>query len=380
MLEDDEAAQEQEQEAAGQEAPEQEAAGEVSEEAGEQEPQGEDNPEHPRHGINDIVAKVRAQRGAGAEEADEQQDEEPAPATPTEEQSEQQASSEEREQPQETPDDGPDLEQEIEMVVNGQAVKKKLKDIVTDAQKVGSAQQLYEEAAQMRAAAAAPQEQEPAPASTPEPSQEGKPDEAVADLVNAIRYGSEDEAVEAAQKLFAEGTAGQADEADVPDPGQMVEAVTHRVFAKTAVDEAGEHFGENYQDIAQDPDLMYVTARRIMHGRYTDLAKIGVPAEELNQMTPESLSERHLMEQMKGTVRSEKALYVEVADGIRDWRGGETPATPTEPVRESAEKLKADTPQPPAPASQKAQPGTPAPAPKTRSQVISEMAASRHQA
>ena len=275
----------------------------------------------------------------------------------------------------------------VEVTVNGQKMMKPLAEVIADAQKVQSATQMFEEAARMRAEAREQVQQlaaQPAEGDAPPedfPEGEGSQMD-IGELVQKLRYGSDEEAEDAAKKLFPQDTAGPSQQAGTPDPNEMVEAVTQQVFARQAVDEAGKAFSAEYPTIANDSDLMLIAGRKALQHRYQDLAKAGIPQEHLNALDEIQLTQLHMGEQQRGRVQSEKDLYIVVGKETSDWigvaRGAATPADQT--ARQDAQQRKTGKSQPPAPAARRASVGPEATESKSSSSVVQDMQRQRGQA
>jgi len=178
--------------------------------------------------------------------------------------------------------------------VNGKELELSTQELIDRAQKVEAADEYLKEAAgKLREAEAAK------PAAKPQPSVEDVVAKAVEErraLVRAIQMGTEDEAMEAIEKLQGRNV-----------PSVSADDVARTVDERLTFNDAVARFQTEYKDLAEDPVLLNIVLQRdkdlIAQGdkrtyweRYEDIGKnvrtwresIAKPAEKAETKKPES--------------------------------------------------------------------------------------------
>lgn len=195
---------------------------------------------------------------------------------------------------------------EIELVVYGTPIKKKVKDLKADAQKLLAADQKFEEAKRIAEEARellknAQSRRNPDPdlADQPEGEDNGKPrgrkdakadqpdiqmDDADLDsIVERIQVGDKEEgrqAVADLAKLIIKGKTSPIDESKVND---IVRANISRADTQREIDSALQRFSQQFPEIVGDDEFVDVAIRRVAKELRDDLKQQGVPDDLINK-------------------------------------------------------------------------------------------------
>ena len=350
-----------------------------------------------------------ARRKAEAGETDEAQDnpaadpaddgvDEPAPSAPTQAKAEPAA----------------DADPEIELVIYGQPIKKRLSEIKAEAQKSLAADQKLAEAkalvdevkalkdslAQRGPADGAEHHRDDAGQRAPKSTAKADDgehhsddlDEATLDsIVQRIQVGDQDEgrsAVKDIVEIIRKGNTSRIDETRVQ---QIVQGSLAQTETKREIDGAVARFSEKYPTLASDDEYLDVTLRRVSNELRSDLRANGYSDDDLAKIAdPRDLARMHAEVRRKGAqVRTYDALLDDVGKhlvtkfGLKEKPAGDQPpASQTPPQRQAStadrrvEMKRAAAAQPRA-AGARATTSTNAPRPKTYAEIVAEMARSR---
>ena len=219
--------------------------------------------------------------------------------------------------------------------VNGKELELTTEELVQRAQKVESADEYLKEASRKMREADSSKEVKP-PLPSPEDAT-AKANEDRRALVRAIQMGTEDEAMEAIEKLQAR-------------PSVSADDVARTVDERLTFNDAVSRFQKDYKDLAEDPVLLNIVLQR----------------------------DKELIAQ--GDKRSYWERYEDIGNSVRTWKEGLTKAATPEPEKPVSDKQARK-------ASASAVPqgaGTKAPAAvqdedreETSAEIISKMAKSR---
>lgn len=219
--------------------------------------------------------------------------------------------------------------------VNGKELELTTEELVQRAQKVESADEYLKEASRKMREADALKEVKPSLPSTEDAAAKAMEDRRA--LVRAIQMGTEDEAMEAIEKLQ-------------PRPSVSADDVARTVDERLTFNDAVSRFQKDYKDLAEDTVLLNIVLQR----------------------------DKEMIAQ--GDKRSYWERYEEIGNSVRTWKEGLTKAATPEPEKPVSDKQtrKASAPAVPQGA------GTKAPAAvqdedreETSAEIISKMAKSR---
>jgi hypothetical protein len=221
--------------------------------------------------------------------------------------------------------------------VNGKELELTTEELVQRAQKVESADEYLKEASRKMREAESAKEVKPTLPSPEDATAKAMEDRRA--LVRAIQMGTEDEAMEAIEKLQSRNV-----------PSVSADDVARTVDERLTFNDAVSRFQKDYKDLAEDPVLLNIVLQR----------------------------DKELIAQ--GDKRSYWERYVDIGDSVRTWKEGLTKAATPEPEKPVSDKQtrKASAPAVPQGA------GTKAPAAvqdedreETSAEIISKMAKSR---
>lgn len=221
--------------------------------------------------------------------------------------------------------------------VNGKELELTTDELVQRAQKVESADEYLKEASRKMREAESAKEIKPTLPSTEDVAAKAMEDRRA--LVRAIQMGTEDEAMEAIEKLQGRNV-----------PSVSADDVARTVDERLTFNDAVSRFNKDYKDLAEDPVLLNIVLQR----------------------------DKELIAQ--GDKRSYWERYEDIGNSVRTWKEGLTKAATPEPEKPVSDKQtrKASAPAVPQGA------GTKAPAvvqdedrEETSAEIISKMAKSR---
>lgn len=305
---------------------------------------------------------------------------------------------------------------EIELVVYGVPVKKKLSELKADAQKLLAADQKLEEAKRtaeearnLLKSAQSRRGQDPDEADQPEgdgdldtrPKSKAttadQPDIDLADadidsIVERIQIGDKEEgrsAVTDLVRILAKGNTSRLDERKVAD---IAAEVNTRTEIKKEIDTALEKFNATFPAIVKDDELVDVAVRRVHKELQADLKAAGLSDDDLSKITnPGDLARMHGEIRRKGgtKLRSYDAVLTAVGTHLQTKFGaalktedGDTPTTTQKPTQSAPQEttkvqqrveMKRSVPQQPRAAGAKAPGQGTAPPPKTPGQYVQEL-------
>jgi|GEM_PF-4258689 len=220
------------------------------------------------------------------------------------------------------------------------------------------------EVAQREAQMAQARAVEPNPASpgAPVPAPATQPNQSVpeltpAELARQVRYGTEEEAAEAFQKLIQAGR-GNA----TPDPEALAATVQQRIEAKTEFQTSLAEFGREYRDVVEDEGQAYYAAQMVQQIRQKD-AEHGVQRTPLETFKLAGDAARKWRERLVSRYAPQPAA------------NNPKPA-PAAATVQNRDARKAAMPQTPQAATARFAPARSAP-PKSASDVVAEMNRSR---
>jgi len=235
---------------------------------------------------------------------------------------------------EEEPEEQPEEQPKHKIKVNGKELELTTQELVERAQKVESADEYLKEAA--RKAREADVKKEPILPSPEDAAAKAREDRLA--LVRAIQMGTEDEALEAIEKLESRPPSVSADD------------VARTVDERLTFNDAVSRFQKDYKDLAEDPVLLNIVLQR----------------------------DKELIAQ--GDKRTYWERYEDIGNSVRTWKESLTKAATPEPEKPVSDKQtrKASAPAVPQGA------GTKAPAAvndedreETTGEIISKMAKSR---
>lgn len=308
-----------------------------------------------------------------------------------------------------------DDDAEIELVVFGTPIKKKLKDIKADAQKLLAADQKFDEATRLLKEAKA-LKNTPAQRDLDDPEHQpddvedratrgrtdrkSQPEHQPADeldataldsIVERIQVGDKDEgraAIADLVKLVTNGNTSRMDETKVRE---IVRADLHQVDTEKEIQVAIDKFAKQFPTIASDDEFSGVALQRVKKEMIADLKSTGISDETLSQIkNDKDLAVLHGRVRQSGAkVRTYDALLTDVGTHFSNKFGtlakspapNPTPAPkPTQPpvrnaAQERVEMKRAAAPQPRAAGARA--PAATAPKPKTHQEIIAEMRRAR---
>lgn len=309
-----------------------------------------------------------------------------------------------------------DDEAEIDLIVYGSTVKKKLKDLKADAQKLLAADQKFDEATRLLQEAKAirnapaqrgnadpehPLDDEPR-ATRGRNEQTSKPEhqpaddldaEALDSIVERIQVGDKDEgraALADLAKLIMKGNTSPLNETQVRD---RVRQELHQVDTEKEIKDAVDKFAKQFPTIASDDDFSGIALQRVERELKADLKAAGISDEALSKVSSrQDLAILHgRVRQSGGNVRSYDALLTDVGTHFSSKFGTLTkPATtqpspaptttkPTPPAQSAVQQrveMKRAAAQQPRAAGARA-PVAQGPRPKTPQEIIAEIRRSR---
>lgn len=306
---------------------------------------------------------------------------------------------------------------EIELVVYGVPVKKKLSELKADAQKLLAADQKLEEAKRtaeearnLLKSAQSRRGQDPDEADQPEgdgdldtrPKSKAttadQPDIDLADadidsIVERIQIGDKEEgrsAVTDLVRILAKGNTSRLDERKVAD---IAAEVNTRTEIKKEIDTALEKFNATFPAIVKDDELVDVALRRVHKELQADLKAAGLSDDDLSKVsTPGELARMHGEIRRKGgtNLRSYDAVLTAVGTHLQTKFGTAlTPSpavetqkkpTQTQPAASKVQQrvdMKRAAPQQPKAAGARTPIQSSGPRPKTPSEIVAEMRKAR---
>lgn len=305
---------------------------------------------------------------------------------------------------------------EIELVVYGVPVKKKLSELKADAQKLLAADQKLEEAKRtaeearnLLKSAQSRRGQDPDEADQPEgdgdlgtrpkskATKADQPDIDLADadidsIVERIQIGDKEEgrsAVTDLVRILAKGNTSRLDERKVAD---IAAEVNTRAEIKKEIDTALEKFNAAFPEIVKDDELVDVVLRRIQKELQADLKTAGLSDDDLSKVsTPGELARMHGEIRRKGgtTLRSYDAVLTAVGTHLQTKFGAalapsseidQKKPTQTQPAASKVQQrveMKRAAPQQPKAAGARTPIQSPGTRPKTPSEIVAEMRKAR---
>lgn len=306
---------------------------------------------------------------------------------------------------------------EIELVVYGVPVKKKLSELKADAQKLMAADQKLEEAKRtaeearnLLKSAQSRRGQDPDEADQPEgdgdldtrPKSKAKgadqPDIDLADadidsIVERIQIGDKEEgrsAVTDLVRILAKGNTSRLDERKVTD---IATDAIIRTELKREIDTAFEKFNAAFPAIVKDDELVDVALRRVGKELQADLKAAGVSDDDLSKITnPGELARMHGEIRRKGgkNLRSYDAVLTAVGTHLQTKFGTAlTPSPTVDPQKKPTQtqpaaskvqqrvEMKRSAPQQPKAAGARTPIQSPGTRPKTPSEIVAEMRKAR---
>ena len=301
---------------------------------------------------------------------------------------------------------------EIELVVYGVPVKKKISEIKADAQKLLAADAKFEEA--KRAATEARELLKEAQSQRSKSSEEhhqdddaesGKkasrnkadqPDDEVEDvdvdsIAERLQVGDRNEGKEAIAELVKLVRGRNTSAVDQDKVERMVEERLERNRTKQEIDTAVEKFSQAFPKIVKDDDLVDVALRQVSKEIKADLLANGLSEDDLGKFTdPGELVKFHA--QVRRTNRSAKLRsYDEVLTSVgtkltskfgallgNEQPDNQKPAQQRQPVADkAAQRVEAKRAAPQQPRASGVRTESSAPAPKTNAQILAEIRNSR---
>lgn len=308
---------------------------------------------------------------------------------------------------------------EIELVVYGVPVKKKLSELKADAQKLLAADQKLdeakrtaEEARQLLKSAQSRRGQDPDEAD--QPTDDGEldtrparkatkadqpdidlPDADIDSIVERIQIGDKEEgrsAVSDLVKLLAKGNTSRLDERKVTDIA--TDAIVRTEITRE-INTALESFNAKFPQIVKDDELVDVALRRVSKELQADLKAAGMSDDDLSKITtPGELAKYHGEIRRKGAtkLRSYDAVLTAVGTHLQTKFGAAltptsevdtpkkpapTPAQPTASKVQQRVDMKRAAPQQPKAASARSPTQATGPRPKTHAEIVAEMRKAR---
>lgn len=299
---------------------------------------------------------------------------------------------------------------EIELVVYGVPVKKKISEIKADAQKLLAADAKFEEA--KRAASEARELLKEAQAQRSKSSEEhhldddadtGKkttrsPADQPADdvddvdvdsIAERLQVGDRNEGKEAIAELVKLVRGRKTSAVDETEVSRVVEERLERNRTKQEIDTAIEKFSQSFPNIVKDDELVDVALRRVSKEIRADLLANGLSADDVDKITdPGDLVRFH--SQVRRTnkaakLRSYDDVLTAVGTHLTTKFGG-TPAldkaAPPKPAQPTAadkmaQRVEAKRAAPQQPRASGVRTESSAPAPKTHAQILAEIRNSR---
>lgn len=307
---------------------------------------------------------------------------------------------------------------EIELVVYGVPVKKKLSELKADAQKLMAADQILGEAKREREETrnllkSAQSRRGTDPDGADQPAGDGdldtrpkskatkadQPDIDLADadidsIVERIQIGDKEEgrsAVTDLVRILAKGNTSRLDERKVTDIA--TDAIV-RTELKREIDTAFEKFNATFPQIVKDDELVDVALRRVQKELHADLKAAGMSDDELSKAsTPGELARMHGEIRRKGgaKLRSYDAVLTAVGTHLQTKFGTALTPTPSPaadpkkpaPTQPAASKvqqrveMKRSAPQQPKAAGARTPMQSPGTRPKTHAEIVAEMRKAR---
>ena len=306
---------------------------------------------------------------------------------------------------------------EIELVVYGVPVKKKLSELKADAQKLLAADQKLEEAKRtaeearnLLKSAQSRRGQDPDEADQPEgdgdldtrPKSKAKtadqPDIDLADadidsIVERIQIGDKEEGRSAltdlARAILAKGNTSRLDERKVAD---IAAEVNTRTEIKKEIDTALEKFNASFPAIVKDDELVDVALRRVHKELQADLKAAGLSDDDLSKVsTPGELARMHGEIRRKGgtKLRSYDAVLTAVGTHLQTKFGtalapsqvvDQKKPTQTQPAASKVQQrvdMKRSAPQQPKAAGARTPMQSSGQRPKSPSEIVAEMRKAR---
>ncbi len=302
---------------------------------------------------------------------------------------------------------------EIELVVYGVPIKKKLSEIKADAQKLLAADAKFEEA--KRAAAEARDLLKEAQAQRGNSSEEhhqddsdrkgtkkttsvdpaDQPEDEVDDvnvdsIAHRLQVGDLEEGKEAIAELVKLVRGRKTSAVDEDQVSRVVEERLERTRTKQEIDTAVANFSQAFPNIVKDDELVDVALRRVSKELRADLLAAGLSEDELGKITdPGDLVRFHSqMRRSKGTatLRSYDDVLTSVGKHLTTKFGallGDKPAATQKPAQQTptadkmAQRVEAKRAAPQQPRASGVRTESSAPAPKTHAQILAEIRNSR---
>lgn len=308
---------------------------------------------------------------------------------------------------------------EVELVVYGVPVKKKLGELKADAQKLLAADQKLdeakrtaEEARQLLKSAQSRRGQDPDEAD--QPTDDGEldtrparkttkadqpdidlPDADIDSIVERIQIGDKEEgrsAVSDLVKLLAKGNTSRLDERKVTDIA--TDAIVRTEITRE-INTALESFNAKFPQIVKDDELVDVALRRVSKELQADLKAAGMSDDDLSKITtPGELAKYHGEIRRKGAtkLRSYDAVLTAVGTHLQTKFGAAltptsevdtpkkpapTPASPPASKVQQRVDMKRAAPQQPKAAGARSPTQATGPRPKTHSEIVMEIRKAR---
>ncbi len=359
---------------------------------------------------NEIYKRARELRAAEQEPG--QKDEQAEQVEPEPEKQEPEAKAERQDDAKREPAPVLGDDAEIELVVYGVPVKKKISEIKADAQKLLAADAKFEEA--KRAATEARELLKEAQSQRSKSSEEhhqdddaesGKkasrnkadqPDDEVEDvdvdsIAERLQVGDRNEGKEAIAELVKLVRGRNTSAVDQDRVERVVEERLERNRTKQEIDTAVEKFSQAFPKIVKDDDLVDVALRQVSKEIKADLLANGLSEDDLGKFTdPGELVKFHA--QVRRTNRSAKLRsYDEVLTSVgtkltskfgallgNEQPENQKPAQQRQPVADkAAQRVEAKRAAPQQPRASGVRTESSAPAPKTHAQILAEIRNSR---